>query len=152
MPCAGPGIFYRDGIGREFSTGMKFWSTMANKAWCVPSGSGDISVPRLCTGIFPSAPARIFLPILTSPPWSWGCVCHCHPPVASCPQGGDTQPHVGSWRGMWGWVPLRGGHTFLGGSMGMICSIFLWGGIGGEGSLRDPGRFLGGLEGPGGIG
>lgn len=66
--------------------------------------------------------------------------------------GWSRDPMEALGKGMWGWVPLRGGHTFLGGSMGMICSIFLWGGIGGEGSLRDPGRFLGGLEGPGDIG
>lgn len=38
MPCASPGIFYRDEIAQEFSTRMKFWSMMRNRSWCLQPG------------------------------------------------------------------------------------------------------------------
>lgn len=122
MPCAGPGISYRDEIAQEFPTGMKFWSLMTNRAWCPQPGCplcirGHRCPQALCRDSGGKAPS-----ILTRPPWSWSCVCHCHLLVSP---GRGTRPHIGgraggirdrAWkpwkRGCGAGAPVGGGHVF----------------------------------------
>lgn len=144
MPCASPGIFYRDEIAQEFSTRMKFWSMMRNRSWCLQPGCPlwMMMSPGLVQGFWWQSTSlcssQDVFPILTRPPQSWSCVCHCHLLVGSCPLVGaeleGARDSAGIPRGDVELGPLSGGHIF-----GMICSLF-W-------DVKSLSGILGGFEG-----